>query len=67
LFEVERQRDRALAAAYQSAVWGHGRRVVAFAGGADAFRRGEDSRRLLALGYLLQGDFARAWQLLGNE
>ena len=62
LFTLEEQRARALATAYWYAAQGQWQRAVAIAEGVQAVRRDEDARRLLAVGYLLQRDFARAWQ-----
>jgi hypothetical protein len=62
LFDLEERRAHALAAAERSAARGAGGEVVRFAGEAHRLRRGEDSRRLLALGHLLRRDFAGAWQ-----
>lgn len=62
LFALEEQRSRALAVAYWHAARGHWPRALAIADGVQVLRQDDDGRRLLALGYLLQRDFARAWQ-----
>jgi hypothetical protein len=41
---------------------GHGEEVLALADQADQLQQGVDSQRLRALGYLLQRDFAGAWE-----
>jgi hypothetical protein len=62
LFEVEERRQRALAAAARYAARIEGARAAHFAAEAHLLRRDEDSRRLLAIGRLLQRDFAGAWE-----
>jgi hypothetical protein len=63
LFALEEQRERALAEARRHIGRGEGGPAVAAAQAAEALRSGEDARRLLVLGCLLQPDFARAWEL----
>jgi hypothetical protein len=62
LVALEKQRARALAAAYGNAARGEWRQVLAHARWAHVLRKDDESYRLLAAGYLMQGDFARAWQ-----
>lgn len=62
LVALEKQRRRALDAAYACAVSGQWRRCLAIALGIDALRRDEESRRLVAAAQLLNRDFAVAWQ-----
>jgi hypothetical protein len=65
LFALERQRERALARARRYAQAGEVDGVLREARRAHRLRRGEDSRRLLALGCLLGRDFAGAWRWYG--
>jgi hypothetical protein len=60
--ELEERRARALTAAARCVATGDGERAAVYAGEAHLLRRGEDSRRLLALGSLLRRDFAGAWE-----
>jgi len=60
LFELEARRARALTAAARHALQRDGAAAARLACQAHWLRRGEDSRRLVALGQLLQGDFAGA-------
>ena|SRR5947209_7780441 len=60
LFSLDSERDRLLAEAARAAAAGVGQRVVACAEAAQRLRRGSDALRWLALGFLLQGDFAQA-------
>jgi hypothetical protein len=62
LFRLERQRARALEGARRHAQAGDADGVLREAGQAHGLRKGEDSRRLLALGHLLARDFAGAWR-----
>lgn len=62
LFALEQQRTLALATAYWYAAQGQWRRALAIADGVQALRWDDEAQRLLALGHLLQRDFARAWQ-----
>jgi hypothetical protein len=62
LFALEEQRGRALATAHWYAARGQWQRAVAIAEGVQVLRRDEEAGRLLAAVYLLQQDFARAWQ-----
>ncbi len=64
LLTLEEQRQRYLARAYHYAVQGDWQRALAIAHGVEALRSNPAARRLLAAGYLLQGDFARAWDWL---
>jgi hypothetical protein len=61
LFHLEAQRKDALDRALEYGRAGDWPRLVAFADRADALRRDDDSRHLLALGHLMSRDFARAW------
>jgi hypothetical protein len=61
LFELEGQRDRALAEAQGAAARGQWARAVTLAEGAQALRSGADAGRLAAVGRLLRRDFAGAW------
>ncbi len=63
LFALEDQRGRLLATAAVCAARGYGEATARLAEQAHQLRRGPDSARLLALGRLLQGDFAAAWRL----
>jgi len=63
LFELEARRGHALAAAARHAGQGDGASVARLACQAHWLRRGEDSRRLVAIGQLLQGDYAGASQV----
>ena len=63
LFTLEEQRHLALAAAQQALLAGNGALANTEAARAEALRHGPDSTRLLALAALLQGDFARAFDL----
>jgi hypothetical protein len=65
LFALENQRERALARARRHAQAGEAERVLREARRAHRLRRGEDSRRLLALGCLLEKEFASAWRWYG--
>jgi hypothetical protein len=62
LFDVEERRRRALAVAARYASRGGGAHATRFAAEAHLLRRDEDSRRLLAIGRLMQRDFAGAWE-----
>jgi hypothetical protein len=61
LFDLEDQRARALASARQALARGHGREARHEAARADWLRSDGESRRLLAVAYLLERDFKRAW------
>lgn len=67
LFTLEEQRRHALAAAYRCLGQGRWQRALALAEGVEALRSASDSRRLLALVYLLRRDFARAWQVYASD
>jgi hypothetical protein len=60
LFDLEARRKHALAEAARYAALGEGDQVVRFASEAHLMHRDADSRRLLALGHLLQRDYAGA-------
>jgi hypothetical protein len=62
LFDLEQQRAQKLAAAQQFLAAGQGQEAVEQAAAADWLRRDQESRRLLALAYLLARDFSRAWE-----
>jgi len=62
LFALEDQRARLLAAAQTAAGAGDGDETVRLASAARQLRAGDDARRLLAVGHLLRGAFAEAWQ-----
>jgi hypothetical protein len=66
LLTLAEQRDRALLTAYYHAARGDWERALAIARGVEALRTGPDVHRLLAAGYLLHRDFARAWQWLSG-
>src|SRR5262245_61348904 len=61
-FAWEDQRARLLTAAQAAVGQGNGGEAVQLATAAGGLRRGEDAERLLALGHLLNGDFALAWR-----
>jgi hypothetical protein len=65
LFTLEERRRTALAEAYRSAARGQWQRALTIAEGVDALRSDDESRRLVAVAYLLQRDFARAWECYG--
>jgi hypothetical protein len=60
LFALEEQRAHALAEAQRALGNGQGAEVVHYAETAQRLRGGGDALRLLALGHLLERDFARA-------
>jgi hypothetical protein len=62
LFTLEEQRRRLLEAAAACAARGDHGETIRLAVTAHELRRGADSWRLLALGCLLQCDFALAWE-----
>jgi hypothetical protein len=62
LFTLSEQRERALTTACHFLTQGRWPRALAVAHGVEALRSDGDARRLLAVGYLLRRDFARAWQ-----
>src|SRR5262245_5707238 len=62
LFALEAQRARLIADAQSAAGRGDGDETVRLATAAQRLRGGDDTRRLLAVGHLLRGAFAEAWQ-----
>ncbi len=62
LFALEDQRRRLLADAAAAVARGDGDEVVRLATAAEELRAGEDARRLIVVGRLLQEDFAGAWR-----
>jgi hypothetical protein len=62
LFELEKQRRHALTTACRRLHQGRYPDALMLTEGAEALRRDEDTRRLRALLYLLQRDFAAAWK-----
>jgi hypothetical protein len=62
LFALEEERGRLLAAARHALTRGEPQEAVRQAAEADWLRRGDDSRRLLAVAHLLNRDFAAAWE-----
>src|SRR5262249_23049551 len=62
LFALEAQRRQTVALASAMAARGHGEEVLALAEQADQLQHGADCQRLRALGYLLQHNFAAAWE-----
>ena len=62
LFALEEQRELTLSAGALCAARGQGSEAARLAGRAHWLRRGPDAARLLAIGRLLQRDFAGAWQ-----
>jgi hypothetical protein len=62
LFAIQHQRQQAVALALALAAGGHGDEVLALADQADQLQHGEDCQLLRALGHLLRGDFAAAWE-----
>ena len=62
LFVLEKQRLRALEAAYRSLTAGQPRRAFALADGVRALRDDLETRQLSALSALLKRDFAAAFQ-----
>jgi hypothetical protein len=67
LLTLGEQRDRALQTAYYHAAHGDWERALAIARGVEAWRTGPDVGCLLAAGYLLHRDYARAWQWLSGS
>ncbi len=67
LVDLEKQRRQVLTAAYRSLLRGRYQRALALTEGALALRRDEDVRRLRALIYLLQRDFAKAWGVYTSD
>ena len=65
LFILEEQRRQALADARRAAAAGDWHSFRRWAERADALRRDDESRRLLAAAHLLHGDFAEALQAAG--
>ena len=61
LFALEKQRQQVLTTAYRRLHQGRYQQALLLAEGAEALRRDEEARRLRALLYLLQRDFAKAW------
>jgi len=66
LFALDKQRRGVLDLACQCLKRGEWARAQALAEGADTLRRDEESQRLVAVSYLLQGDFRRAWESMEN-
>ena len=62
LLALEDQRAHLLAAARAALTRAKGSEVLRFAAAAQQLRDGDDVRRLRALGYLLQRDFAAVWR-----
>jgi hypothetical protein len=62
LFALEKQRRRALDAAYASLAAGAALRAYALAEGARAMRDDEESRQIGAISALVVGDFQAAWR-----
>lgn len=62
LVALEEQRGAALAAAQEAASRGDWGQLASAAARADELRRDDESRRLVALGQLLQRDFVGAWE-----
>jgi len=62
LFAIEEQRQQALSATRQCLAGGQWGPAVQHAEAADWMRSDEESQRLLAVAYLLNRDFVRAWQ-----
>ena len=60
LFALEQQRQGVLDTAQRAASRGEWRDFLAAVERADALRSDDESRRLLAVAHLLQGDFAEA-------
>jgi hypothetical protein len=67
LFALEEQRNHALGVAYQFLRLGKFRHALAIAAGVEALRTDEDSRRLRAVVYLLERDYAGAWDCYQNS
>lgn len=63
---LERARQRALADAMAAVKVGDGKRALECASEAHRLRADAESARLLALGHLLQRDFARAFAFHGS-
>ena len=63
LFELEKQRRQVLTAAYQCLYQGRYRYALTLAEGAEALRCDKETRRLRALIFLLQRNFADAWRV----
>lgn len=63
LFDLEAQRQRALAAAHLCLQHRRPRQALVIAEGVHALRADVDSQRLRALARLLCRDFASAWQI----
>ena len=62
LFELEEQRQRALAEARHRLRCGEWLQAARQAETANWLRGDDESKRLAALAHLLQGDFAEAWR-----
>ena len=62
LFALAEQRGAALAEAYRSLARGQWQRALAIAEGAHVLRSDEETRRLLAVVYLMRRNFALAWE-----
>jgi hypothetical protein len=67
LFALEEQRGRLLTAAQAALQRGDGGETVRLATAAERLRHGDDAQRLLALGHLLNGDFAGAWESYAGQ
>jgi hypothetical protein len=61
LFALEDRRARLLADARAAIIRGDGEEVVRLAGSARRLRNDDEARSLVALGHLLSGNFAAAW------
>jgi hypothetical protein len=61
LFELEEQRQRAMAAAYLCLQQQHPRQALVISEGVHALHANAESQRLRALAHLLCRDFASAW------
>lgn len=67
LFQMEDQRSALLQMAQEEANAGNWPEVMRLADQAHALRSGEDSQRLIAIGNLMSGEFALAWNSYQKE
>ena len=62
LFDLHEQRQRLVAAAYLAAAGGRGKDVLSLAERAETIKRDAETKRLRALGFLLEHDYPEAWR-----
>jgi hypothetical protein len=63
LFELEEQRRQVMAAARAQLAQGGVERAFQFAAQADELRHDDESRRLLAVCHVVNGNYADAWRV----